>query len=628
MSQQPEQIYEFGPYRLDVAERLLQREGVAVPLQPKVFDLLQALVERHGRLVEKDELMKAIWPDAVVEEANLANNISILRRTLSEYDQQLIETVPKRGYRFVAGIEVVEGKASENGASPKPVNDQPPPVADKTALTGRTLLLLLGVILTLGCLVFFLLRPDVQPKQPAINSLAVLPFRPLVSESHDEAWELGLADTVIFKLSGLKQLVVRPVSAVRKYTNPEQDPVAAGRALKVDFVLDPSFQRDGDRIRVRARLLNVADGKTLWVHECEEQYCANLFEMQDAISAKVVEALSLHLTGSEQARLIKHGTENREAYQLYLRGQYHLDKRTPQEAEKSLDYFHQALRLDHNYALAYVGVANAYVSLAWLSAAPPKEVLPKAEDAVVQALKIDDQLAEAHSVFAVVRERYYWDRQDAESEHLRALKLDPHSTIVRRLYAIYLMDAMRFEEAIDVIEQALELDPLSVIVNRDKAFHLYHAGRYDETLKQCQETLNLDPNFVTVYSWLERAYEAKGLYDQAIAADLKYLTLVGISPEKIAAQNEAYKVSGWKGYWHKQIEFLKEQAQRSRYTDPYRFVPLYARLGEKDQAFTWLEKAYENRSFNLNALKIDPLLVGLRSDPRFTDLLRRVGLER
>ena len=640
MSHQPKHIYEFGPFCLDAAEHLLLRDGEAVPLTPKAFDLLLALVERHGHLLEKEELLKKVWPDTFVEETNLSYNISHIRKALGdgENGQKFIETVPKRGYRFVASVrEVVEeGEESMTRVQASLVNQRPEPLivepAAASAVERYSFLTSWRALVVASGLLLAAVAGSVHwrgsERPAAISSLAVLPMKPLVARNHDEAFEMGMADTLIFRLSGLKQLIVRPVSAVRKYTNPEQDPLAVGREQQVNFVLDPSFQRDGERIRVRARLLNVATGETVWTYECEEQYCSNLFVMQDAISAKVVNALSLQLTGADRVRMNRHGTENREAYLLCLRGRYHVDKRSPEEAEKGIEYFQQAIKLDPNYALAHAGLAEAYHVVGLRRR--PHEMMPRAKAAVEKALELDAQLGEAYSLLATIKGTYDWNRQDAEQAHQRAVELSPNVERTHRYYALSLMFRGRFDEALIQINRALEIEPLSVVVNRDKAQILCLSRQYDRAIEQCQKTLDLDPNFSFALSWLGRSFELKGDYDQAVAAYLKRDAVLGSNPEEVAALRTAYTVSGWKGYWQTQLALLqkqmKQEAQRNIYSDPYPLVQIYARLGEKERAFEWLEKSYAERR-SLIYVKVDPLLDGLRSNPRFTDLLRRIGFE-
>ncbi|MDQ3756078.1 MAG: tetratricopeptide repeat protein [Acidobacteriota bacterium] len=346
--------------------------------------------------------------------------------------------------------------------------------------------------------------------------------------------------------------------------------------------------------------------------------------MQEEIAREIAEKLRLKLGGAEQQRLTKRYTENTEAYHSYLKGRHILDKRTPETSEKSIEYFEQAIRLDPNYALAYADMSFAYASLGFF-ARPPREVMPKAKEAVEKALKIDDTLAEAHVSLTAIKDLFDWDWPGADRAIKRALDLNPNSGDARRQNALHLRNVGRFDEALAEVKRAVELDSVSVVYNRDVAQILYYARRYDEAIEQCHKTLELDPNMPTVYGFLGRAYEHKGLYEQAIEAYLKSNVFFGLGPGAGAALREAYAVSGWKGFWRKALDLTKERAKQ-RYISPYRFAEIYARLGERDQALHWLEKTYEERDYRIVVLHIDPTFDDLRSDPRYTALLRRRNL--
>ena len=651
MSQQIKHLYEFGPFRLDAAERLLLRDGLPLPLTNKAFDTLLVLVENSGHIVEKDELMRRVWSDTVVEESTLAQNVFRLRRTLGEDsgEQAYIETIPKHGYRFIAPVRqlhkesapliierhtrsrIVAEEEITSAEAELSITEPALPESSKEDKRNwlRPLPILLAVIvLLLGvAAVLFYLR-TAKTSQPRtvtpIRSIAVLPFKSLTPEADDPYLGLGMADTLIIRLSNIKQLLIRPTSAVRKYSSKDQDSLIAGREQQVDAVLDGNIHKTAGRIRVTARLIKVEDGSSLWAGTFDEKD-DELFKLQDSIVERLATALTLKLTGEEQKGLTKRYTENTEAYLLYLKGRYHLERRTTADINKSIDYFQQALAIDPNYALAYAGLAESYPSLSVLGEVPAKEVMTKAKAAVAQALAIDDQLAEGYTSLGLIRTIYDWDWSGAEQAHQQAMKLNPNSALAHRLYGHLLRTTGRLEEALAEFNQSLQLEPLSLVVNRDVGTTLYVARQYDRAIEQFQKTLELDPNFATVYGFLERAYEAKGLYDQAIAADLEAMTR-GNRPEMVAALRKAYTTSGWQGYWRKRLALAKEQAKQNRYVEPFQFVRIYARLGEKEQAFEWLEKTYQERNFWLNFLKIDPLLDSLRSDARFTDLLQRVGL--
>jgi serine/threonine-protein kinase len=469
-------------------------------------------------------------------------------------------------------------------------------------------------------------QPNQAETEPTVKSIAVLPFKPLRADESDEYLGLGMADTLITKLSNLRQLIVRPTSAVRKYTSPEQDPLAAGREQKVDAVLDGSIQRARERVRVTVRLLNVRDGTPLWAYQSDELPYGDLFAVQDVISEQVAHALMLKLTAEQRQRLTKRYTENVEAYQLYLRGRYHLDKGTINETKKAVEYFQQATALDPNYTLAYTGLANGYFFLHGYGAAPANEVMPNAKAAAERALQFDETLAEAHTSLGLVKHTYDWDFASAEKAFMRGAELNPDSVTVHHLYGKFMVDTGRFDGSLTELKRALELDPYSVSINKDLGETLYYARRYDKAIEQFQKTLELEPNYGVAYSWLVRVYGAKGLYDQAVAAHLMSLSVSGVSPERVEVVKKVYAASGWRGYWQRILDSMKERAAR-QYVEPYRFVEVYARLGDTKQALSWLEKAYQERSSWLLTIKNDSVLDSLRSDARFQDLVRRVGLQ-
>lgn len=399
--------------------------------------------------------------------------------------------------------------------------------------------------------------------------------------------ELGMADTLITRLSNIREIIVRPTSAVRKYTGLDQDPIAAGREQRVDAVLDASLQKVGERIRVTARLIRVEDGVTLWAYKCDEQ-CTDLFELQDVISEKVTAALALKLTGEAQNLLTKRYTDNPEAYRLYLLGQYHYDKRRVEDIEKAINYFEQAVALDPKYALAYVALCESYASLGDLGALPPKSVMPKTNAALAKALENDDQLAEAHNALAECKYIWDWDWSGAEREYKRALELNPNSAGIHHSYAWYLMNVGRFDEAVAEIKRAQELDPVSLFFSRNVGQILYFARRYDEAIEALQKTLDMDSNYSNAHNWMANAYEQKGNYDQAVENFIKPISAG--SQETATALREAYAVSGWRGFWQKRLELAKERLNQT-YVNSYNIASIYARLADKNQVFAWLEKA-------------------------------------
>lgn len=656
-------LYEFGPFHLDPAEHVLLRDGEAVALRPKEFAVLLALVENHGHVLTKDEFFKGVWPGQFVEEGNLNRHISSLRRVLGESSDapQYVETVPKVGYRFVAnvreivppGTDIVEQEfrdqssdmvierrtvariiteeeevANGGGVFEPALEPKALLASGKKEVNRRRSLTLVAVLVLLVGLTFALAyawssRKSQETKTVAtVRSLAVLPFKPIGAGEEDEYLGLGMADALITKLSNIRKINIRPTSAVRKYDAPDQDPVAAGRELRVEAVVEGGVQRVGDRIRVTVQLVSVRDGTPLWAEKFDERF-TDIFAVQDRISEQVARSLPLSLSSAEKEMLSKRYTANSEAYQLYLKGRYFSDKRTEEGLKRGLEHFQQAIDLDPNYALAYAGLADSYILLSMYGALPPKESLPRAKAMATKALEIDEKLAEAHISLAFARMTNDRDWSGAEVEFKRAIELNPNHATAHHWYAEYLASVKRHDEAIAEIERAQELDPVSLIVHTEVGRHFYYARQYDRAIEQLRKAVEMDPNFARAHQYLGRTYVKKGMYEEAVAECQKAWQLDN-TPRTLGFLGYAYAVSGKRGAAQKVIEELKGESKR-RYVSPYWIAVVYAGLGDTDGALEWLERLYEERSGFLIFLKVEPIFDSLRSDPRFADLLRRAG---
>jgi serine/threonine protein kinase/TolB-like protein/Tfp pilus assembly protein PilF len=457
-----------------------------------------------------------------------------------------------------------------------------------------------------------------------VQSVAVLPFQALVAEEKDASLELGMTDALISKLSGLRHIMVRPTSAVLKYGQAKQDPVAAGRELRVNSVLAGKIQRSGDRIRVTVRLIRTPDGLALWAETFDAPF-TDVFAVQDAISQQVSKKLLLKLSGEEQRQLTKRFTEDTEAYQFYMKGLFLFNnQRVKGGMVRSAEYFKQAIEKDPSYALAYAGLADTYTLLALTGALPPEDAYQKAEEAVARALALDDKLAEAHTALATNRMNH-WDWATAEREFQRAIQLNPGYATAHMRYAFYFMAIGRAEEGLGETRRAQELDPVSLRINLFMAKLYYHMRRPDQAIAQIRNALELDPNNSDAHRILGHAYEYKREFPQAIAALQKALALWGETPEMVSELAHAYAVSGRRADALKMLEQLLA-LPKQRYVAPFDIAVVYIGLGEKDSAMAWLEKAYAERSSKLLHLKLGPRFDALRSSPRFGDLLRRMGL--
>jgi TolB-like protein len=483
--------------------------------------------------------------------------------------------------------------------------------------------LLLLVALAAGVSAYVWMTTRTSNAGTPITSLAVLPFHPLGEAARDEALQLGMTDALITRLENLRQIRVRPTSAVLKYTNAQPDLQAVGRELRVDAILEGKIQRASDRIRVTVHLLRVRDGVSLWADTLDEQF-TNIFAVQDSISHKVARALPLTLTREETKGLTRRDTKNPQAYEHYLKGRYFLTPGVGDSLRKAAEHFEQATKLDPAYPLAYAGLAEAYAAWANSTIAPSKEAYLKAKTAALKGLELDDRLASAHATLGAVSLLYDWDWPSAEQSFQRAIVLDPDDARTHRRYALGFMWLGRFDEATREMQRARELAPIDLEIHANLALILYYARRYDEAILEARKTLEVDRTFSQAYRTIARALVEKRLYDQAIDAYHQATAPGGIQLLK-AELGHAYAMSGRRDKALEIRNELRELAGR-RYVSPYDMAILHIGLGDKDQAFSWLEKSYTERERWMVTLKVAPALDPLRIDPRFADLVRRVGL--
>ena len=417
---------------------------------------------------------------------------------------------------------------------------------------------------------------------------------------------------------------MRPISAVRKYSSLEQDPIAAGRALQVDAVLDGNLQRSADRIRVTVRLVSTEDGATLWADKFDEKF-TDLFAVEDKLSERLASTLALQLTGEEKQLLVKRYTNNAEAYQAYLKGRFFWSKWTKESLLKAIEAFEQALQLDSNYAPAYSGVADAHNLLGYLGFVPPREAFPKSEAAAREALRLDDKLGEAHLSLAKTKFFYDWDWPGSEREIQRALELSPNVADVHSMHGTYLMAMGKFDEALAERKRGLALDPLSPFFHVNVGWSYFYQHDYDQAIEWYKKALELDPHYRLAQEDLSTALMQKGDYEQALPILLKLRAESGVSQASLDALRQAYASTGKAGYWRKELEFAEERAKQGKPLNPWRMARIYTELEDKDQAIAALEKAYEERHSLLVFLRVVPLFDRLHGDPRFADLLRRIG---
>ncbi len=618
-----------------------QARGAALDQRSDIFSFGVVLYEMAtGRIPfrgkSKAEVMNAVINHSHLPAGELNPNVppelaAVIDRALSKESNERYQSIGEMisALRCVASqIGIQAQSVSSFGALSETTAPYTPPrqtsaTQSEHKLPARKIALAIGLALVGFAFAINFLRPRPAAISSKINTIAVLPFKPLLAHDRDEALELGMADTLIARLSNQKELKVRPISAVRRYTGVEQDAVAAGREQKVDAVLDGQIQKVGERIRVTARVVRVDDGALLWSSQFDEKL-TDIFAVQDSISERVAGALAVKLAGEEKARLTKRDTENAQAYQLYLLGRFHLNRLTDDGAFKSLEYFQQAVEADPHFALAHAGIAETYNALGGFNTLRPRDVYPKARSAAEMALKEDELLAEAHAALAMVKLAYDWDWSGSEREFKRALEINPSDTEAHFQYSYFLAFMGRFDEAVSEMRRAKELDPVSLVKITGVGQVLFMARRYDEAIEQCRRALEMDPNLGFAHWLLGLAYMQKGMYESAIRALQKSIPLSGDSPDEPASLACAYALSGKTGEARKILEKLEQQAKR-KYIAPSGIAEIYGALGEKGQAFALLDKAFDERDNMMVLLKVEPTFDPLRSDPRFTALCQRIG---
>ncbi|HWB99812.1 MAG TPA: winged helix-turn-helix domain-containing protein [Bryobacteraceae bacterium] len=628
------ELYEFGDFRLDAARRLVTQLEQPLRLNSKAFETLLVLVRNRRRVVSKDELMQTLWPDTFVEEVNLAQNISAIRKALGETpgENRYIATIPGKGYQFVCQVDEIGAEREGATAEPSPpmaptselaaIRPSPTVLARPGArwITWATI----GPVLVLGAAGIWWFRhgaaTDAAMATP--HSVAVLPFQPLAGGSDEEHLGLGMADAVITRLSNIRQLPVRPTDVVIRYGDPAVDPLKAAREMGVDTVLTGRLQKSGDRVRVTVQLVRVADGRPLWAQTFDDQY-TSIFQVEDSISEKVAQALALNLGASEKLQLQRHYTDNIDAYRNYLMGRYQEFTFTRDGMNKAIDYFNRAISEDPGYALAYAGLADAWTTESdWLIS--PREAMPKADAAARKALAFDDQLAEAHGALAHAL-LHEWKLADSNREFQTALALNPGNVSTYFAYGEYLASVGKADEAIAQGKKALAIDPLSPEINSFLPWDYYLKRDYGNCLASAQRAIQMFPDFWLPHMTAGICYSFSGEYDSGIREFSKALAM---NPDSTFAQAGIAMCLAKAGRRAEALRALDRlQAMKDHtYVSPSYVSLVYLTLGDRDAEYAWLEKAYDDRAEFLLWLTVDPIYDGEQKDPRFQAMVRKVGL--
>ena len=631
-------VLRFGHYELDLHSREVRKGGMRIRVQQQPLKLLEILLERPGEMVTREELRTRIWPNESFGDFDQAVNVAVTKVRAALQDSaenpQYVETLPKRGYRLIAPVAIVGGLSPDpTEASARNVSggathdagrvagmaDAPPHLLSLRGWKIIAFALLVCLLILAG----WVWRSNRQPSF-SIRSLAVLPLDNLSGDASQDYFADGMTDQLITDLAQISALRVISRTSVMSYKRARKPLPEIARELNVDAVIEGTVLRSGDQVRITAQLIQASADKHLWAKSYEGNLQDTL-AVQKSVADDIAEQIRIELTPRERAGLKNVKAVNPEAYEDYLKGRYFWNKRTPDALRKAIDHFNQAIERDSNYAPAYSGLADSYVILgAWQYAVlDPKETYPRAKAAAIKAVELDDTLAEAHISLAMSTDMFVWDWEAAEREYRRGIELNPGYATGHHWYAEHLSETGRNDEAIAEIRKAESLDPLSLITGADVATLLVIARRYDEAIEHAKKTIELGPDFAVSHFALGMAYEQKGQSGGAIAAFQKAVEFSGGNTAFKSNLAHAYAVAGRRS---DAVAILNELKDRSKheFLNPSEIALIYVGLGQKDQAMVWLEKAYEGR--------FDPVILTwpafdpLRSDPRFHDLVRRIGL--
>ena len=626
------QIVRFGVFELDLRAGELRKQGLKVRLQERPLQILTLLLEHPGEVVTREQLRQQLWPaDTFVDFDHSVNTaVNKLREALGDSAEspRFIETLPRHGYRFIAAVDSSTAAPDRHEGKAAAEHDGAwhwLAVAAIAAIAVFATLFALNVAGLRGRLLSSMGASHGAPF-PKIGSIAVLPLENTSGDPTQEYFADGMTEELITDLGKISALRVISHTSVMRYKGTQKPLPEIAKELNVDAIVEGTVERSRDRVRITANLLYAPADRHLWA-QTYERNLGDVLSLQDDVARAIVSQINIKLTPKEHARLTGSRPVNPQALDLYLKGRYYWNKRTPEALKKSLECFQQAIERDPNYAPAYAGLADSYAMLAagFYAVLPPREAYPKAEAAATKALQLDGTLAEAHATLAWSKVFFDWDWQGGEREFKRAIELNPGNANAHHWYAVFLTIMGRHSEAISEDRKAESLNPLSLIISADLAMQAFGpAGLYDQEMEQCRKTLEMNASFPIAHACLSDSYKHKRMYDEAATEMREAIDLSGGSVVWVSALAQIYALAG------KRIEAMKilnELNVRSKqeYVSPDLFAEIYASLGENDRAFAWIEKGYEERSDLVGGLKAGRQLDPLRSDPRYQVLLRRMN---
>lgn len=640
----------FGEFELEPKSGELRKAGVPVKLQPQPLRVLVLLASNPGELVTREEIQQAIWEGVTFVDFEHGLNFCIkqIRAALGDNAQapRFIETLPRRGYRFIAAVDRNSNDTSA-GLATSVLNDsttahtleaavsiEEQPVAHhpgsgarsgagsrvaRAAALAIVLLLIVG-----GYTAWKLLAKSPLPSRGKVM-LGVMPFENLSGDPEQEYFSDGMTEELIAQLGSLQpaRLGVIARTSAMTYKRGNRDIRQIGSELRVDYVLEGSVRREGDRMRITAQLIQVSDQTHLW-SESYDRSTQNALGVQTDVARNIARVLALKLLAGERTSRTADASTNPVAYDAFLKGRYLWNKGRSDDVEKSIGFYNQALELAPGYAPALAGLADSYILLGMYYTIVPVDAYSKAKPAATRALELDDGLAEAHTALGTILFRFDWAWPEAEAQFKRAIELNPSYGRAHHDYAWLLVALERFDEAVNEIKRAQELDPLSPLANSDVGWVYLRARRYDDAINQIERTLELEPEFASAQACLERAYRLKGMNKEAVESARKSMSRSGATPLELTALENRNSEAAMRSVLLWRLKKAEETA-RSRPTSPYRVAAQHAELGEADAAFEWLERAFKERDSELVSVKVDPAFDGVRSDARYASLLKRIG---
>lgn len=630
----PPSLLKFGDCTLDLSRFELRRNGHSLKLEKIPMDLLILLVRRDGALVTREEIIETLWgPDVFVDtEQGINTAIRKIRQALHDDPDKprYVQTVVGRGYRFVAPLAAEEQQAvAADAVAPVVATTEASPQTSSGISRRPFWMWGAALLAALGIMAGLLLRGSGNPAGASatakpIRSIAVLPLENLSGDPAQEYFVDGMTDELITQLAKLSEMRVISRTSVMRYKGARKPLPEIARELKVDAIVEGTIVRSGSRVRVRAQLIRAAEDQHLWA-ETYERDLSDVLTLQTELASAIAQQVEGKLTSRSQGPVPGHRAVSPDVYEAYLRGRYLWNTRTEDGLKKGMEYFQQAIAKDTKYAPAYAGLADGYCMLGVRGYLPPREAFPKAKEAALKALSLDDRLAEAHPSLAIVRARLDWDWTESEKESRRAIELNPGYATAHHWLSFSLHLKGLFDESLAEMKRALELDPFSLPINTSLGTALFYARRYDQAIEQYKKALELDPNFAAAHSELGLAYEQKGMFEEAIAEMQKAVALSAGNSRIQGALGHSYAAAGRKREAEEILGQLK-QTSKIRYVPAYDVALIYAGLQRKERVFEWLEKAFEERSAWLPWIVRDPRFDPIRTDPRYHDLVRRMGL--